>query len=249
MQPSLSHATILRFHRRWDADPAADLVVEEALLRAVAAGGPPAVFAFGWRQGAVVLGRGQAVADIDLGATRDHGLAVVRRSSGGTAVVHRGDLSLSLVLPDTHPWAVSIPNLYDRFLNVVADTLAAAGVPGLERPAPAATRTRSPICFEGNVGDTLALGGRKVVGCAQARRRGAVLVHGMFVLETAPDLAAAVFGTTPDRIRRVIGALPRAAGPRERLADLLALALSHALGLRIESTALSGPSPDLAGHL
>lgn len=244
-----SPATTLHAHSRWDADPAADLILEEALLRDVAAGGPPTVFAFGWTRGAVVLGRGQPAAEIDLDAARAHGLAVVRRTSGGKAVVHRGDLSLSLVLPESHPWTTSIPRLYDRFLDGILETLRAFGIPGLTRPAPVTPRTRSPICFEGNAGETLALDGRKVVGCAQARRRGAVLVHGMFVLEPAPDLAAAVFATTPERIRTVVGALPPVAGPRERLADAIGRSLGRALELRIVAAATPRPPSDLADRL
>ncbi len=247
-EPLSPHSRLVVTHL-WDGDPAVDLAVEEALLRAVAAGAPPTLLAYGWRQGAVVLGRGQSTDGIDLDCARDLGLFVVRRSSGGTAIVHQGDLALSLVLPEGHPWSSPIPRLYDRFLDVIADALVAGGMPRPDRPPPPPVRSRSPICFQDNLGDTLALDGLKVVGCAQVRRRGAVLVHAMFVLTPTADIQAAIFRTTPDRIRRVIGTLPATVGPREHLAVELGAALANALGLTAIAEVLPALPSDLTHRL
>lgn len=234
MQERASERPVLAFHCRWDGDPAADLAAEQALLARVAAGGPATLFAYGWTRPVAVLGRGQDAATLDVAAAARLGVPIVRRASGGTAVVHQGDLALSLVLPDAHPWARPIAGLYARFLDALSDGLVASGLPRPERPpAPpraASPAPRSPICFEGNAGDTLAIGGRKAVGCAQARRRGAVLVHGMLLLGLDAALQAAVFGVPPARILAAMAPLPGDV-PRDVLARRLANALAAALGL------------------
>lgn len=248
MQERASGRPVLAFHCRWDGDPAADLAAEQALLARVAAGGPATLFAYGWTRPVAVLGRGQDAATLDVAAAARLGVPIVRRASGGTAVVHQGDLALSLVLPDAHPWARPIAGLYARFLDALSDGLVASGLPRPERPpAPpraASPAPRSPICFEGNAGDTLAFDGRKAVGCAQARRRGAVLVHGMLLLGLDADLQAAVFGVAPARILGAMAPLPVDA-PRDALARHLADALADALGLEPVPAPL-GRSPEPA---
>lgn len=140
--------------------------------------GSPAVFSYSWERPVVILGYGQAVADIDLDFCRRREIPVFRRVTGGTGVIHHRDLSLSLVLPAEHPWARGINTLYDAFLTVLESVLneSGAGVSRLKSP-PSGSRRRSKICFEDQMADTLLREGKKVVGCAQLRRKNAVMIH------------------------------------------------------------------------
>ncbi len=235
---------VLNYWRSVDAEPAVDLAREEELL-ATAAGGKVCAAFWSWTTPVVVLGYGQPVDDADLDLCRTRELPVRRRITGGTGVIHREDLAVSLALPVGHPWAETIRGLYQSFLAVIRESLAACGVETASPPAgPARSRReRSPICFEDVLAETLTVNGRKVVGCAQARRRDSVLVHAHVHLNPDLGLYSKVFGVPFDRVERALAGVGREAGPMD-LAIELADALSAALSLRLEQ--ISPPDPDPA---
>ena len=210
--------------------PAADLAAEVRLLER-AAGGECGLLLCSWPSPVVVLGYGQGSSDVDLDWCRAAGVPVLRRSTGGTGVVHCADLAVSLVLPKVHPWAGRIMGLYGSFLDALAPALRAAG--GDVRRPEVARRSRSersPICFEDQLAETLVVGGRKAVGCAQARRTRAVLVHAAVLLDLDAELWARVFRVPAERVE---GALAPAVpgGDWQTVGTLVAEYLARALGL------------------
>jgi len=216
--------TPLDVHRAIPGDPVADLAFEEELIRRAAAG-RPGLFLYSWRDPVLVLGVGQKPESVDLDACRREGVPVLKRSTGGTGVLSRGDLAVSLALPASHPWAATIPGLYARFLEPLEAALRSLGV-DVARPAdPPPRRQRSPLCFEDVRDETFLLDGRKCVGCAQARRRGAALVHASILLDLKADLTARCFGMPGDRVRAALAALPLAP---DALADAVADAMADA---------------------
>ncbi|MBN2800297.1 MAG: lipoate--protein ligase family protein [Deltaproteobacteria bacterium] len=173
--------------------PAQDLAWEEALLQR----GDPAWIAYGWDAPVLVLGRAQR---LEAPWVREAEVPSLRRSSGGTAVLHHRDLSLALVLPASHPWCATIHGLYGRFLDVVAEALARHGVAVRRGEAPPAGRSRTEICFEDHALESLLLGGRKVLGASQTRRRGAVMVHGALLFHLDVALQARVYQVGAERV-------------------------------------------------
>lgn len=234
---------ILKIWRSVDAAPELDLAREEELLASAARGGASAAF-WSWTTPVVVLGYGQPPDDADLKLCRTRALQVRRRITGGTGVIHRADLAVSLALPVRHPWAATIRGLYHHFLAAIQETLAARGVETTSPPpGPARSRhERSPVCFEDVLAETLTVDGRKVVGCAQARRRDAVLVHAHIHLDPDPELYAEVFGVPLDRVERALAGVGGEIAPIE-LAINLARALSAPLDLRLEETPPPDPAP------
>lgn len=227
----------------WDEIPARDLASEETLLLAAAETGRPHLFAYGWDRPVLVLGYGQNPSEVNLTACRERGVAVVRRCSGGAGVLYTGDLILSLALPVGHPWARSIGALYDAFVTALKDGLDKLGVHAARGQFTRKPSHRSPICFEDQMAETLLLDGKKVLGCAQTRRRDAVLVHGALLLGVNAELQAAVYGVSRERIEAIMGAIPRERyDSRKALAAHLARALSKALGL---DALPPGPAPPL----
>lgn len=227
----------------WDETPVRDLASEEALLLAAAETGRPHLFAYGWNRPVLVLGYGQDPSEVNLAACRERGVAVVRRCSGGAGVLHAGDLTLSLALPVEHPWARSIGTLYDAFVTALKGGMENLGVHAVRGQITRKPGHRSPICFEDQLAETLLLDGKKVLGCAQTRRAGAVLVHGALLLGVNAGLQAAAYGVSREHIEALMGAVPRERyDSRETLAAHLARSLSRALGL---STCPPGTAPPL----
>ena len=221
--------------------PASHDLAFEAELMERAAAGECSMLAASWPGPVVVLGYAQDPSDVDLEWCRDHEVPVLRRLSGGTGVIHRRDLSVSLALPAGHPWAKEIVGLYDRFLAVLEPALKAVGaaVGRLDEPAHA-TRVRSPICFEDQLADTLIIDGRKVVGCSQTRRKGAVLIHAAVLLGLDPGTYARVFGVDEERVAAALA--PALTGVEWRVvADSVAREMGRALEAELGCSARPVP--------
>ncbi len=230
----------------WSAPPAEDLAREECLLQEAAAG-RPGLYAYGWRRPVLVLGYGQKVSEgVDLGYCEEAGIPVLRRATGGSGVYNDGDLSLSLALPAGHPWAGSIHVLYSAFVEAVRRAVSALGVQTLRwRPEDGTPRRRSPICFEDHLAESLLLDGRKILGCAQVRRRGAVLVHGTVLFHLDSAVQARIYGVEKARIERAMAPLPQAEGLTPRtLAETVVATLAENAGLRPSSPADPPPIPE-----
>jgi lipoate-protein ligase A len=151
-----------------------------ALLDEVAAGAAPALRLYRWVPPALSLGRFQPEEDVDDAACRRLGVAVVRRPTGGRALLHGGDLTYAVALPRPDGSAGTVDAVYRL--------LAAGLVAGLARLGVTAAIARhdgpaGPVCFASQQGADLRVGDRKLCGSAQVNRGGTVLQHGSILLE------------------------------------------------------------------
>jgi len=222
--------------------PSEDLAREAWLLERAAEGEVSLLFT-SWPGRVVVLGYAQKPEEADLDWCRTNGIPVLRRLTGGTGVIHQGDLGVGLALPQSHPWAREIRGLYDHFLEVLAPALRAVGgeVSRLAEPRHA-SRVRSPICFLDQLTDSLVVDGRKVVGCAQTRRRGAVLIHAAVLLGLDAELYARVFGVSAEVVRAGLApAVTEAAW--QTVAESVSRRLASSLGFEVQIGALE-PVPN-----
>lgn len=173
------------------ADGATNMAVDEAIVSAVARGEqPPTLRLYGWRPPAVSLGYFQPLDEgIDLDAVRERGYGVVRRPTGGRAILHADELTYSVCVRqnEIRGGASTMQSYREISRGIVAglELLGAQVSLGDEAgarsstPAPGAAR---PICFAKTARCDLQVQGRKVVGSAQVRRDGAILQHGSIPL-------------------------------------------------------------------
>ena len=237
----MSSASSLNVYR--STGPPVEDLAREAWLLERAAEGEVSLLLTSWEGPVVVLGYGQRPQEADLEWCRSQGLPVLRRLTGGTGVVHRGDLGVGLVLPKEHPWAEGIIGLYGRFLDVLEPALAAVGaeVSRLAEPR-RGSRVRSPICFLDQLSDTLVVDGRKAVGCAQTRRRGAVLIHAAVLLGLDAGLYARIFDLPEEEV--CAGLAPAAPGADPHaVGEAIATELAKTLGLEAVRKSLE-PVPE-----
>lgn len=242
-------------------DAARNMAVDEALLEGCARGeSPPTLRFYTWRPAAVSLGYAQEVdAEIDRDACRRLGIDWIRRPTGGRAVLHGRDLTYSVAAP-ARVLPGGVLDVYRRLAAGLTAGLRDLGVPAepFARSAPAEGPWRrggrgrgdpSP-CFVSPSRWEIAVAGRKLVGSAQARRRGAVLQHGSIPLADDGERLAAVLrlegeaarlearealGRTSVSLAEILGAVPET----ERLVQALAAGFSRALGVRLVPGRLS----------
>jgi lipoate-protein ligase A len=220
------------------ATGARQMAVDDALLTLCGRGQcPPTLRLFGFRPACLSLGRFQPAEQVP----RPPGFDLVRRPTGGGAVVHRGDICYSIVLPLSHPLAAgSIRQSYQRLARGLAAGLESLGLPALTEGEATGPSPRGAWCFEAIAPHELTLAGRKLVGSAQARREGALLQQGSIRL--APEPAEAAQATSLEE------ELGRAVSWGE-LAEALVSGFARAWGIEVRPGALSAEEDKLARRL
>lgn len=184
------------------------MTADVAMLRAVADGAPSALRLYQWNPPALSLGRFQPAADVDDEACRRAGVEVVRRPTGGRALLHGGDLTYAVAMPRPAGAAGSVDAVYCRLAAALVAGLAQLGVDA--SVARHDGRATGPVCFTSMEGADLRVGERKLCGSAQVRRGGAVLQHGSVLLRRLPVDEVTLLHLRPGDDRRLA---------RERLRD------------------------------
>lgn len=154
-----------------------------ACLDDVAAGAAPVLRLYTWAGPALSLGRFQPESDVDWDACLARGVEVVRRPTGGRALLHGADLTYAVALPRPPGAAGHVDALYRTLARALIAGLAELGVTatiGSDR-GPA-----GPACFAAAQGADLRVGDRKLCGSAQVQRGSAVLQHGSVLLDRLP---------------------------------------------------------------
>ena len=143
---------------------------------------------YGWEAPTLSIGYFQRIDEIDLGACGTSAVSLVRRPTGGRAVLHRQDLTYSLVLPLGPPWTgFSIAETYRRINACLKRGLETLGVVASIGNAPGhAGDASSPLCFSAVGRHDVLVGGKKVIGSAQRRFPAAILQQGSILLDFDP---------------------------------------------------------------
>ena len=163
----------------------ANMAVDHAIAEACAAGESlPTLRFYRWQPPAISLGRHQPLAEIDLEAAAAHGYDIVRRTTGGRAILHVDELTYSVAAPKSEPRVEGgVMDAYLRLSNALVTGLHLLGVPADKAGAETkVSKDVSAACFEVPSAYEITVGGRKLMGSAQSRRAGYVLQHGSLPL-------------------------------------------------------------------
>jgi lipoate-protein ligase A len=213
-----------------------------ALLHACAAGEiDGALRIYGFAPPCLSLGRLQPESDVDLGACTRDGVDVVRRPSGGRAVLHDQEVTYALVCRTTDPvFGGHVLDSCSRIHAAVARGLETLGVDTTAHARSADVRASaidaaaSADCFATPAAHELVdSSGRKLVGSAQARYQGALLQHGSVLLEPAraASYLGRAAGTPGTGIRQLLGR----AVTRDEVVRALSDGFRATLGSRLET--------------
>ncbi len=170
------------------SDGAANMAIDEAIMRSVAEGrSPPTLRFYGWAPPCVSVGYSQSVRkEIDLDRCRERGYTLVRRPTGGRAILHIDELTYSVVAPQGEARvAGDIITSYRRLSLGLVEGLRTlhGGVVQADRMDSDGGLEKSAACFDVPSHYEVTAYGRKLVGSAQVRRNGVVLQHGALPLE------------------------------------------------------------------
>lgn len=233
---------------RHEAAPGAyNMAVDEAISQAIAAHlVPPTLRFYAWDPPCVSLGRNQPIAGVDQARCAARGYDMVRRPTGGRAILHTDEMTYSIVAsPDHQIMQGYVLDSYLRISHGLVAGLRRLGIdaqeaPGTNRAGPDV----SAACFEVPSAYEIVSGSRKVLGSAQARRSTSVLQHGSLPL--VGDLTRVVdclaFGDEAEREALRASLQGHAATVEELLGrvvsyeeavDALAAGMEEALGIEL----------------
>ena len=207
-----------------------NMSVDEALLCHVEQAGP-ILRLYRWERPGVSLGYRQPP-PAWLSRCAAHDVEVVRRITGGGAVLHAGDLTYAVLAPSS---GAGLPRQmrasYEWIREVLIDGLGTLGLAAAPS-TPSTCGDRAEVCFAGATGMEVAVAERKLVGSAQRRVRWGLLQHGSLRISDDSALYRALMGDSPGP--------PAVAGcdPGEAEAALVA-AFERALGVALEPATLS----------
>lgn len=233
-----------------------NMALDEALARLVASGSsPPTLRFYTWDPPALSLGYFQGLAEVDFEACRRLGIDVVRRPTGGRAVLHDRELTYAVILPFQGKWAeVSVPESYRVLSRGLLLGLRRLGVEAELSRQPDASRHQPSFCFLTSTRYELQVWGRKLVGSAQRRFHGSLLQHGSILLEFQPEPLCAVLRLKVEAevLRAKVGSLKEILGvslPQPILEEAILRGFEEAFEIRFEEGTLSWEELKLAQEL
>ena len=218
-----------------------NMAIDEELLARAQAGEPVPVLRFyAWAPPAVSIGRFQKIEHaVDAEACKQLGIDIVRRITGGRAVLHNRELTYSIIARTDDPLFPT--NVLGTYKLIAAGLL--LGLRDLGIPAEMVSRSsrhavlvkkdsKDPACFSSPSWYEILVNNRKIIGSAQRRLSGAFLQHGSILMDFDPALEAEVIpgGCSGDGVTSITRELGRAV-PLEEVKNSFVKGFSEALGI------------------
>ena len=184
------------------ADPrsgAENMARDTGLMDRARATGEAVFSVYSWSRPTLSLGRNQLAAGrYNLGDIAERGIDVVRRPTGGRALLHWREVTYSVTAPidDSEPLRES----YERINRILLNGLARLGVHAIEAVGQVPTPRPGELpCFAQPSDGELVVNGAKLVGSAQFRENGAMLQHGsILIADDQPVIASLLLSNGPE---------------------------------------------------
>ncbi|MBM80201.1 MAG: lipoate--protein ligase [Planctomycetaceae bacterium] len=201
-----------------------NMAIDEALLTAAVENSTTTLRFYRWEEATVSLGYFQKTESASLDPLLAE-LPLVRRLSGGGAILHEHEWTYSLSVPSDHSLSKQAIQLYSRVHDCIIAALGNADISAAMRGDVDLTKATNPasepfLCFGRGDERDIIVAGHKVLGSAQRRRRGAILQHGSLLLRRSKyalqfpgleDLVEAPF-SVDELMQDVVGQLAQMMG-------------------------------------
>jgi lipoate-protein ligase A len=184
-----------------------NMALDEAICKEVREKhSPPTLRLYGWDRPSVSIGHFQKVSEINSGHCHEKGYNVVRRLTGGRAILHDSELTYSFSAPaDTPPFK---GNLLENYKTISDALIAALGNLNIGAQISFARKrtigTRNPSCFRALSFGEITVDGKKIIGSAQKRYSNGFLQQGSILFSFDPKILCTVLkGSKPEDYMKV----------------------------------------------
>ncbi len=190
---------------------ALDEAISESVRQKVS---PSTLRLYHWDRPSLSIGCFQKVSDVDTGYCHKKGYPIVRRQTGGRAVLHDSELTYSFSASADSP--VFNGSLNDNYAVISRALLLALKLKGIEAAASFSRKRENshkhPACFRSVSYGEITVGGKKVIGSAQKRHKDGFLQHGSILFSFDPGELSRVLGQNNEDSFIDIGAINDYAG-------------------------------------
>lgn len=153
---------------------------------------------YGWSPACVSLGRNQNDEFIDKDFLNKNNITVVKRLTGGRALLHDKELTYSYICPIARlKNGESVVNSYKEISQFLIDGFKKLGI-DLEFPENKRPHTKFDYCMSISTGADLCFEGKKLIGSAQFRKAGYILQHGSILFDYNKNLIEQLFNEKID---------------------------------------------------
>jgi lipoate-protein ligase A len=162
-----------------------NMALDESILEHIGRGESlPTLRLYAWAPACLSLGHAQPIADVDMIRLKERGWEVVRRATGGRAILHTDELTYSVIAPNDEPSVTgSVLESYNRLAQALLLAVKNLELPVEMKEGKAnGNSTPNPVCFEVPSAYEITVDGKKLIGSAQARKKEGVLQHGSLPL-------------------------------------------------------------------
>lgn len=163
-----------------------NMAADEAILESVYMGdSQPTLRLYAWQPACLSLGHAQPFAEVNTAELAAKGWTIVRRPTGGRAILHVDELTYAVIAPETEPRVKGgVLESYLRLSQALLDTLQRLGLSpeANEKHSAKTAGHQNPVCFEVPSNYEITVQGKKLIGSAQARRKEGILQHGALPL-------------------------------------------------------------------
>ena len=243
------------------------MAADESILEHIGRGkAQPTLRLYSWEPACLSLGHAQPFSDIDVERLRARGWEMVRRPTGGRAILHTDEVTYSVIGPVDEPrLAGSVLESYNRLACALLQAVRSLGLDARSKPLSLGMtggngHSPNPVCFEVPSAYEITVDGKKLIGSAQARRKEGVLQHGSLPLvgDLRRITAALVFPDEASRKEAAERLVTRATTIQTALgrdvswdeaAQAIIRGFERELGLRLEPGDLSQSEQQRAGEL
>jgi lipoate-protein ligase A len=161
------------------------MALDESILEHIGRGESlPTLRLYAWDPACLSLGHAQPFSDVDTTRLKQRGWEVVRRLTGGRAILHTDEITYSVIAPNDEPRvAGTVLESYNRLAQALLLAVQKLDLPVEMKEGKAENgATPNPVCFEVPSTYEITVNGKKLIGSAQARKREGVLQHGSLPL-------------------------------------------------------------------
>jgi len=148
---------------------------------------------YGWKPACVSLGRNQADKFIDTDFLKSNNIDVVRRLTGGRALLHDNEITYSFVCPSSYlKHGDNVTKSYIEISNILIEKFKKIGIE-LTFGGAKSVNTKFDYCMLISTGADLCYKGKKFIGSAQCRKQGYILQHGSILYDYDKELLEKIF--------------------------------------------------------
>ena len=233
-----------------------NMAIDEAIATSARRGAaPPTLRFYGWDRPSLSLGCFQTTDGVDIAYCRTHDIPVVRRPTGGRAILHGDELTYSFSAPTGRPhFAGSLLESYRSISSAFLLAFKKIGIPAESKMTRERGRvlTGSPLCFASSSYGEILVNRGKLVGSAQKRWRDGLLQQGSIPYAYEEETMRRIFtekGAPPEDDCRTSLRCEMPDFSEMRLKGAITAAFEETFGVSLPASAPSPEESRLAAEL